>query len=60
MTAAYTGAASVANKWPELKFRTADADVVLVTGTWLRPGEGDNNLMAREWIERMGEEEAGP
>lgn len=56
----YTNTANVGNKWPELRFRSLDVDMMVVTEAWLRPREVDNNLMTRgcsylEWIERMGE-----
>lgn len=42
-------AASVGNKWPELKFRILDVDVVALTDVWLQPGEGDNGLTEQEY-----------
>lgn len=47
MTVAHTNVASGGNKWPEQRIGTLDVDLVAVTETWLRPEEGDNNLMAR-------------
>lgn len=46
---AYTNAASVGNKWPQLRFRTLEVDVVAFTevSLWLRKGE--NNLIARDY-----------
>lgn len=46
MTVAFTIAASVDNKLPEQPLRDLDVDVVVFTEIWLRPREGDNNLMA--------------
>lgn len=47
---AYTNAAMLGNKWPELQFRTVDGDVVVFTETRLRLGEGDDNLMAHDYL----------
>lgn len=46
----YANPASVNRKWPELQFRTLDIDVKAVTEIWLRRVEGDNDLVARDYL----------
>lgn len=47
ITVTRTNAASVRNKWPQSQSRTLDS--VAVTEIWLRPEEGNNNLMALDY-----------
>lgn len=49
MTVTHTNDASVCDKWSELRFRTLYVDLVVVTDTWLWPGEGANNLTAQDY-----------
>lgn len=48
MRAAQTNVASLRNNWLEIKSRTLDVDVLAVTEICLRPGEGENELLAQE------------
>lgn len=38
----------MSNIGPELQFKTLDVVILAVTGTWLQPGDEDNELMTRD------------
>ena len=55
----YTNATSIGNKWPELRARTEKEDVIVVTESWLRPGELVDNLCPPNYISSRTDREDG-